>query len=658
MIESFRYIERNIDSRNPELRRILREDTIYGNEITNTARITKMNMILAGDGHSNIHMKDSLANPTYLDLIEHDKDGNIVRDKDGNIQYSSEYRGLYDVVITNMPYSQRTKHGSLYDLPSTNGDSICVQHCMKAINSAAPDGRMALVVPEGFLFRKDLTKTREYLLNHCQLQSIISLPQGVFLPYTGVKTDIIYATKVNQKIKPSEQKKDFWYFDVKSDGYTLDNHRRKLDTTSDLSKYEEYRKLDKDQMADMLKVGFEKIPLDKVRQNSSILVGSRYRTLEKANANHPMVQLGDGELFHICSGGTPSSSVPEYWNGNVSWITLADLPAENCITEIKTTERTISEAGLNNSNAKLLPVETVIVSTRATIGRIGIARTQLATNQGFKNIIIKRPDVILPKYLAYMLTAKVDTMKHLASGATFKEISKENFCTIQIPLLPIDQQRSVVNELDGYQNIVSGAQNILRNYMPSVSPCNEYRTDSLGNLFGPVLDSIDPSSQNGTVCYIGLENIVSGTGEFTGCLENRYENIKSLKRVFKEGDILFGKLRPALNKVAVATFDGICSTDIIVLRAKRKDILSEYYAVLLRGADFNKTVLNGVSGGQLPRVDLNYLMDIPVKVVPIEEQQQSVDSFRTEKDMMDSAKQIISVFSEKIDRRIKGIWGE
>ena len=658
LIESFRYIERNIDSRNPELRRILREDTIYGNEITNTARITKMNMILAGDGHSNIHMKDSLANPTYLDLIEHDKDGNIIRDKDGNIQYSSEYRGLYDVVITNMPYSQRTKHGSLYDLPSTNGDSICVQHCMKAINSAAPDGRMALVVPEGFLFRKDLTKTREYLLNHCQLQSIISLPQGVFLPYTGVKTDIIYATKVNQKIKPSEQKKDFWYFDVKSDGYTLDNHRRKLDTTSDLSKYEEYRKLDKDQMADMLKVGFEKIPLDKVRQNSSILVGSRYRTLEKANANHPMVQLGDGELFHICSGGTPSSSVPEYWNGNVSWITLADLPAENCITEIKTTERTISEAGLNNSNAKLLPVETVIVSTRATIGRIGIARTQLATNQGFKNIIIKRPDVILPKYLAYMLTAKVDTMKHLASGATFKEISKENFCTIQIPLLPIDQQRSIVNELDGYQNIVSGAQNILRNYMPSVSPCNEYRTDSLGNLFGPVLDSIDPSSQNGTVCYIGLENIVSGTGEFTGCLENRYENIKSLKRVFKEGDILFGKLRPALNKVAVATFDGICSTDIIVLRAKRKDILSEYYAVLLRGADFNKTVLNGVSGGQLPRVDLNYLMDIPVKVVPIEEQQQSVDSFRTEKDMMDSAKQIISVFSEKIDRRIKGIWGE
>lgn len=183
LIESFRHIERNMGTGNSELKRILREETIYGNEITNTARITKMNMILAGDGHSNIHMKDSLANPTYIDKIKYDNDGNIVRDADGNIEYSSEYSGIYDIVLANMPYSQKTKHGNLYDLPSTNGDSICVQHCMKAINSASENGRMALVVPEGFLFRKDLAKTREYLLNNCQLQSIISLPQGVFLPY-------------------------------------------------------------------------------------------------------------------------------------------------------------------------------------------------------------------------------------------------------------------------------------------------------------------------------------------------------------------------------------------------------------------------------------------------------------------------------------------
>ena len=265
LIESFRHIYNNMP-RNPSTEKMLREDTIYGNEITNTARITKMNMILAGDGHNHIVMRDSLAEP-----IE----------------------GEYDVVLTNMPYSQKTKHSNLYDLPSTNGDSICVQHCIKAIDGLAENGRMAIVVPEGFLFRKDLAKAREYLLGHAQLQSIISLPQGVFLPYTGVKTNILYATKINQKLKAAQKRKDYWYFEVKSDGYTLDNHRCKIDTPSDLARYEEYRKLDDDQKNEMLQVGFEIIPLEKVRNNSFILVGSRYRQQGEVLSEYDTVTLRD-----------------------------------------------------------------------------------------------------------------------------------------------------------------------------------------------------------------------------------------------------------------------------------------------------------------------------------------------------------------------------
>lgn len=380
---------------------------------------------------------------------------------------------------------------------------------MKAINSAAPNGRMALVVPEGFLFRKDLTKTREYLLDHCQLQSIISLPQGVFLPYTGVKTDIIYATKVNQKVKSSEKKKTFWYFDVKSDGYTLDNHRRKLDSPSDLSKYEEYRKLDEDQANDMLKVGFEVIPLSKVRQNSSILVGSRYRTQTEKNTKYPLISLSDENYFQICSGGTPSSTVPEYWNGDINWITLADLPADDFVTEIRTTQRTISEQGLNNSNAKLLPKNTVVVSTRATIGRVGIARTELATNQGFKNIIVRRPDEILPEYVAYILTSQTDFMMHLASGATFKEISKENFCTIQIPLLPIEQQRQLVLDIAGYRKVIAGAQAIVNGYHPHLPCLADVATKTLDEIatFRPAKDEIKNLPSDTDVSFVPMASL-------------------------------------------------------------------------------------------------------------------------------------------------------
>lgn len=129
MIESFRHIYNNMARTETNLK-ALRKSTVYGNEITNTARITKMNMILAGDGHSNIEMKDSLTNPI-----------------DGTTTYTDEsgvvHHNGFDIVLANMPYSQKTKYGNLYDLPSANGDSICVQHCMKAINSAAENGRMA-----------------------------------------------------------------------------------------------------------------------------------------------------------------------------------------------------------------------------------------------------------------------------------------------------------------------------------------------------------------------------------------------------------------------------------------------------------------------------------------------------------------------------------
>ena len=653
LIESFRYIYNNMARTDANLA-LLRENTVYGNEITNTARITKMNMILAGDGHSNIEMKDSLANPVDGTETYMDESGKI------------HHRG-FDIVLANMPYSQKTKYGSLYDLPSTNGDSICVQHCMKAINSAAPNGRMALVVPEGFLFRKDLTKTREYLLDHCQLQSIISLPQGVFLPYTGVKTDIIYATKVNQKVKSSEKKKTFWYFDVKSDGYTLDNHRRKLDFPSDLSKYEEYRKLDEDQANDMLKVGFEVIPLSKVRQNSSILVGSRYRTQTEKNTKYPLISLSDENYFQICSGGTPSSTVPEYWNGDINWITLADLPADDFVTEIRTTQRTISEQGLNNSNAKLLPKNTVVVSTRATIGRVGIARTELATNQGFKNIIVRRPDEILPEYVAYILTSQTDFMMRLASGATFKEISKENFCTIQIPLLPIEQQRQLVLDIAGYRKVIAGAQAIVNGYHPHLPCLADVATKTLDEIatFRPAKDEIKNLPSDTDVSFVPMASLNTFDASFEATETRKLGDVSSGFTYFKNNDILLAKITPCFEngKAGIAhnlkNGIGFGSTEYIVIRADESVVYPEwifYYINTREFIDGGKPFMTGTAGQQ--RIDINYVKQYQIPVPSLEEQKILLDEIHREQALIKPSKQIIDVFTAKIDTRIKEIWGE
>ncbi|MDR0680888.1 MAG: N-6 DNA methylase [Dysgonamonadaceae bacterium] len=452
LIESFHHIW-NTMARNEENETRLREETIYGNEITNTTRITKMNMILAGDGHSNIHMKDSLANPVdgTEEYDEVQPNGKTVR----------KHRG-YDVVITNMPYSQKTKHGDLYDLPSNNGDSICVQHCMKAVNSASENGRMVLVVPEGFLFRRDLAKTRELLLKNCNLQSVISLPQGVFLPYTSVKTNIIYATKVNQKLEASQKRKDFWYFEVKSDGYTLDNHRRKLDSGSDLDKYQEYRKLDDNQRQEMLDSGFELVPFGKVKENAYILAGSRYRE-QKITSKYEVMRF---EQFAALVRGVTYSKIEQV---TIKTKTII-LPADNIdlsgnlvlnkLIYLNDDQKISDEKKLRRGDIFIC----MSSGSKEHIGKVAYidSNTDFYAG-GFMGIIRVNPIFCISKWLYYYLRFSPEyrnSIKILTQGANINNISGL-IDTMQIPVPPLEIQRQIVAELDEEQKrIVSYKKNI------------------------------------------------------------------------------------------------------------------------------------------------------------------------------------------------------
>lgn len=139
---------------------------------------------------------------------------------------------------------------------------------------------------------------------------------------------------------------------------------------------------------------------EQISKQDYILVGERYSSNSIPEGKYKVVSLGDKSLFQVESGGTPSSDIPEYWDGNIRWATLVDLPAANLITELKDTERTISPLGLEKSSAKLLPAGTVLVSTRATIGRVAIAEYETATNQGFKNIIVLDDSNISNRFVA------------------------------------------------------------------------------------------------------------------------------------------------------------------------------------------------------------------------------------------------------------------
>ena len=193
-------------------------------------------------------------------------------------------------------------------------------------------------------------------------------------------------------------------------------------------------------------------------------VVENWKPVIKIDPQWEKVKLGDNGYFTIESGGTPSSEIKEYWNGNVNWVTLADVSPNETISKIANTERTITKLGLEKSSAKVLPVKTVLISSRATIGRIGIAMEPLATNQGFKNIIIRNFSKVNEIYLAIILNKFVSKMKLLATGGTFKEISKTSIASIEIPLPPLEVQKEIVAEIEKEKNIVEECKKLIDIY--------------------------------------------------------------------------------------------------------------------------------------------------------------------------------------------------
>ena len=152
-----------------------------------------------------------------------------------------------------------------------------------------------------------------------------------------------------------------------------------------------------------------------------------------------------GEVATVVNGGTPKSKVAEYWDGDVQWLTPKDMGQMEG-REISATPRTISATGLAKSSARLVPPQSVILSTRAPIGHLAINSVPMAFNQGCRGIVPgKRLDHI---FLYYFLAANRQTLDDLGSGTTFKELSATNLRAVELPLPPLEEQKRIVAVLD------------------------------------------------------------------------------------------------------------------------------------------------------------------------------------------------------------------
>jgi type I restriction enzyme S subunit len=167
-----------------------------------------------------------------------------------------------------------------------------------------------------------------------------------------------------------------------------------------------------------------------------------------------------GSIGVVRSGGTPKTKITEYWEGDISWITPADLSGYTR-KYISKGKRNITEEGLNNSSAKLMPKGSVLFSSRAPIGYAVIAQNELCTNQGFKSMIPS--EGALPEFIYYQLKSMKNVAEKNASGTTFKELSAKAFSKLPFYICSLPEQRAVVSKIEElFSELDNGIENLIK----------------------------------------------------------------------------------------------------------------------------------------------------------------------------------------------------
>lgn len=327
-----------------------------------------------------------------------------------------------------------------------------------------------------------------------------------------------------------------------------------------------------------------------------------------------MVKLGD--ICTVVSGSTPSSSVAEYWDGNHIWITPAELSDDSFI--IYDSVRHITDRAIQETSLKPFPEGTVILSSRAPIGKTAIAGCKMYCNQGFKNLICS--DSIYNKYLYFFLSAKTDYLNSLGRGATFKEISKYIVENIQIYLPTIEEQKKRAGILEKLMFLIQTRKKQLSKLNQLVKSrfiemfgdtknnINNFKIYSIGDICSLKSGTSLPlnvENEGGDIPYIKVSDMSLPGNERYITISSRYVTQKTAgKGIFPVGSVIFPKRGGAIgtNKKRLTQIP-ICADLNIMGVIPGANIMPQYLLSYFDMIDLGK-LDNGSSVPQLNNKDI------------------------------------------------------
>ena len=366
-----------------------------------------------------------------------------------------------------------------------------------------------------------------------------------------------------------------------------------------------------------------------------------------------------GEVCTIVSGSTPKTSVTSYWDGNIKWITPAELNEDTFY--IMDSVRHITEEGKEKTGLSYLPTGTVILSSRAPIGKTAIAGCKMCCNQGFKNLICS--DAIYNEYLYFFLKSKTDYLNSLGRGATFKEISKSIVENIEIPLPEVNQQKEIAEKFKKLEQLISLRKQQLAKLDELVKARfvelfgDVSQKDALKNLCnfidyrGKTPDKVDIGLPFITAKNVRMHYMSFDTQEFIS--KESYDKVMT-RGIPRVGDVLFTTEAPLGNVCRIPQLNTEFYIGQRIITMQTDVLAPAYLEYALSSDDFKKELNKKSSGSTVTGIRSKLLEEMSIPVPPLSLQ----NDFAAFVGRVDQQKQTVQQSLEKLELMKKALMQE
>jgi len=559
----------------------------------------------------------------------------------------------FDVILANPPFMS-PKGGirphKKFSISSNRSEVLFVDYIAEHLN---PKGRAGIIVPEGVIFQsgtayKDLRK----MLVDNYLYAVVSLPAGVFNPYSGVKTSILLMDKELAKTNDT-----VLFVKVANDGYGLGAQRNavkggQLDDAIEVLNQFKAGTFSESEIAHIVR---KSVIAEKGDYNLS---GERYITNGFViQSSYELVKVDD--ICDLVRGSSPRpKGDPQYYGGKVPRLMISDITRDGMYTTPKTDF--LTEEGATKSRP--MKKGDVIMAVSGNPGLSTILLVDACIHDGFVGFrnLDKR---LIPEFFYFVLLQQKDINNSQSIGAVFKNLNTEQIREFQIPLPLLSVQEEIVAEIEGYQKIIDGAKMVVSTYKPKIDIDPEWEMVGLGEIAHSFqYGSSKKSLLEGKIVCLRMGNIQNGEIDWND-LKYAPDDEEFDKYLLEPGDVLFNRTNSPVHVGKTGIYRGgqkaVFAGYLIRIVYNKLKITGEYLNLSLNTQEAKEFCLQMKTDGiNQSNINAKVLATFRIPLPTIDIQHQIVARIEKEQSLVNANKELIAIFEQKIKDRIGKVWGE